>query len=426
MPSLTGRRLACGLLIAFCCAATASAQHEGHVMPGAAPSSVLGIPMDRGASGTSWIPDAVQLPTRHFTAGPWMLMLHGFAFLQYDRQSGTRGGSQFGSLNWGMFMASRPVGHGTIQLRTMLSLDPWTVTSAGYPLLLQTGETHNGVPIVDRQHPHDFWKELAVMYERPLSANLAMVLYGGPSGEPALGPVAFMHRPSGMDGPTAPLGHHQQDATHISYGVATVGVFSRSWKLEASAFNGREPDERRFAMDHPKLDSYSGRLTINPSANWSATLGYGFLASPEALHPEESVHRVVGSVLHSAALRAGGHWASSLVVGGNRHDGRWLNSVLLESEREQQRNIWNVRLERVERTAGELAFSGAPADKLFSVNAVSAGYIRDLIDAGGVTTGVGMRATVNLIPGALSDQYGSRTPAGLFLFLRVRPVRRVM
>src|SRR5688572_19638514 len=233
--------------------------------------SPLGVSMDRLGSGTTWIPDAVTVPSARFMTGGWDLMLHGFIFGQYNKQGGPRGDAQFGSLNWGMFMASREVAGGRFQARTMLSLDPATVTARGYPLLLQSGEAHEGEAIRDRQHPHDFWMELGVMYERPVSENLALSFYAAPSGEPALGPAAFMHRPSAMDNPFAPLGHHWQDATHISFGVLTAGVFGRTWKLEGSIFNGREPNEERWDFDEINLDSYSGRLTVNPDSNSSKT-----------------------------------------------------------------------------------------------------------------------------------------------------------
>jgi hypothetical protein len=220
-------------------------------------SAPLGISMERMGSGTTWIPDAVTLPSRHFMAGSWELMVHGVAFAQYINQDGPRGDSQFGSLNWGMFMASRELAGGRFQARTMLSIDPATVTKRGYPLLLQSGEALEGEPIRDRQHPHDFWMELGLLYERPVSSTLGISVYAAPAGEPALGPVAFMHRPSAMDNPFAPLGHHWQDATHISFGVLTAGLFGRSWKLEGSVFNGREPNEERWDFDRIKLDSYS-------------------------------------------------------------------------------------------------------------------------------------------------------------------------
>src|SRR6266540_969333 len=133
-------------------------------------------PMKRMGSGTTWIPDAVPLPARHRMVGSWLVMLHGFGFVQYDRQGGPRGADQFGSLNWAMLMASRDLLGGRFQARTMLSLDPATVTNRGYPLLLQSGETYRGQPLVDRQHPHDLWMELALMYERALTRDIGVTV----------------------------------------------------------------------------------------------------------------------------------------------------------------------------------------------------------------------------------------------------------
>src|SRR2546423_9147012 len=200
----------------------------------------VGISMERMGSGTTWIPDAVALPSRRRMFGNWMVMAHGFVFAQYDKQTGERGDDQFGSLNWTMLMATRDVAGGRLQARTMLNLDPAGVSKRGYPLLLQTGETYKGQPLHDRQHPHDFWMELGALYQREIKRNLAWSVYVAPSGEPALGPVAFMHRPSAMDNLTAPLTHHWQDATPASFGVATACLSARKRKLEGSVFNWRE------------------------------------------------------------------------------------------------------------------------------------------------------------------------------------------
>lgn len=403
------------------------AQHEAHGSMSHQPSatSVLGIPMDRMGSGTTWIPDAVSLPSRHWDAGKWNFMLHGFVFAQYDRQQGARGDEQFGSLNWAMLMASRSAGGGVFQGRTMLSLDPWTVTARGYPLLLQTGETYQGAELRDRQHPHDFWMELGVLYERPVSSRAALSLYAAPSGEPALGPVAFMHRPSAMDDPVAPLSHHWQDATHISYGVVTGGLVTRKWKLEASRFNGREPDERRFAVDPIRFDSYSGRLTVNPTEHWSATAGYGYLHSPEALDPGESQRRFVASLMHGARLGERGQWSTTAVWGANRTDKEWSGALLLESEALIERNTLFARAEVAPRTGDDLALPGVAPDAVFRVGSVSLGYIRELARGSRFTVGAGARLTANVVPASLEPEYGSRTPAGFLLFLRVRPVHGV-
>ena len=383
----------------------------------------LGVPMERVGSGTTWIPDAVPLPARHHMAGAWLLMLHGFAFAQYDAQGGPRGDEQFGSLNWAMGMASRELLGGRFQGRAMLSLDPATVTNRGYPLLLQSGESYKRQPLVDRQHPHDFWMELAAMYERALSSDLGIELYVAPSGEPALGPVAFMHRPSAMDNLTAPLGHHWQDATHISFGVLTAGLFSHHWKLEGSAFNGREPDEERWGFDRIRFDSYSGRFTAHLDSNWTVSAGYGYLKSPEALVPGESVHRTTASILHGRKIGHEGQFAAAAVWGANRKRGRTTHSGLAEAEAVLDRsNTIYGRLELVQKTAEDLLLSTLPPDTQFNVTAVSAGYIRELFHCSSATFGIGLQATVNRVPSGLESFYGSRTPLGAMVFLRVRPV----
>ena len=383
----------------------------------------LGISMERTGSGTTWIPDAVILPSRHFIAGPWMVMLHGFIFGQYDWQDGPRGEAQWGSLNWAMIMASRELGGGQLQLRFMPSLDPWTVGRCGYPMLLQSGETCHGEPIVDRQHPHDFFMELSAVYDRAVSSNVAVFLYAAPAGEPALGPVAFMHRPSAMDEPQAPLGHHWQDVTHISFGVLTTGLYTRTVRLEASAFNGHEPDDRRWNFDPIRLNSYSGRLTFNPTPNWSFTAGYGQLENPERSDPPEDMRRLVTSVMHGQSLGPDAQWATALVYGRNEEgDHDPSHSVLLETEAVlDRRNTILGRAEYVQKTGHDLQIAGIDEERSFDIGAISLGYIRELVRGRGVTLGVGARGSVSVIPQALESAYGSRTPLGGMVFVRLRP-----
>ena len=401
----------------------AAAGHSTMIAP-------LGISMDRLGSGTTWIPDAVTLPSRHFGAGAWNLMLHGFGFGQYIAQGGPRGDEQLGSLNWAMLMASRNLAGGRFQARTMLSLDPGTVTARGYPLLLQTGETYQDEPLHDRQHPHDFWMELGVLYERAVSTGLGFTVYAAPSGEPALGPVAFMHRPSAMDDPVAPLGHHWQDATHVSYGVLTVGLFGPRWKLDGSVFNGREPDERRWNFDRIRLDSYAGRLTVNPDSSWSVSLGYGFLKSPERHAPAESAHRVTASAMYGRAIGTEGQLAATVVYGVNRSGGgaepvEWSHTFLAESEAILDRkHTLLARAEWVRKTAEDLVLPVADLHQHFHLASLSIGAIRELGRGLGATLGIGLRGTINVLPGSLEPFYGSRTPVGGMVFLRVRPFHR--
>jgi hypothetical protein len=386
----------------------------------------LGISMDRLGSGTTWIPDAVRLPSAHFMAGDWMLMVHGWLFGQYSEQGGPRGSSQFGSLNWAMLMADRALAGGRLQLRFMPSIDPWTVGRCGYPLLLQSGETCHGNPLVDRQHPHDFFMELAAAYDRPITDNLAFLVYAAPAGEPALGPVAFMHRPSAMDEPQAPLGHHWQDATHISFGVVTAGLFTRKVRLEASYFNAHEPDEQRWNFDPIQLNSFSGRLTVNPNANWSFTAGYGALDNPEREPVPEITTRAVVSALHGVTLGPAGQWASAFVLGRNKHGHHdATTSALLETEAVlDDRNTVFSRFEYQQKTAHDLDLSTLPHEYPLTVSSLSAGYIRELVSGRGVTIGFGGRASVNFVPAELESAYGSRRPLGGMVFLRLRPSLR--
>jgi hypothetical protein len=395
-----------------------------------------GVSMERMGSGTTWIPDAVTLPSRRRMLGSWMVMTHGFVFAQYDKQSGERGDDQLGSLNWAMLMATRDFSGGRFQARTMLSVDPFTVTNRGYPLLLQTGEAYKGQPLHDRQHPHDFWMELGALYQREINKRLAWSIYAAPSGEPALGPVAFMHRPSAMDNPAAPLSHHWQDATHVSFGVLTGGVYSQKWQLEGSAFNGREPDDNRWNFDPIKLDSYSGRLTVNPAAHWSLAGGYGYLKSPEALRPDESMHRVTASALHGARLGGDGQSASSFIWGANRHSTQpgWSNAFLAESEAIlDRRNTVFGRTEIVQKSAADLVVDspvilrsgamlpGFPASRSFNVGVLQLGYIREVARTRWATIGLGAAGALNFVPAALESYYGSRNPTGMFVFVRMRP-----
>ena len=387
----------------------------GHIM-----MTPLAIPMDRMGSGTTWIPDATPIPSRHYDALGWDLTTHGFVFAQYNGQGGNRGDTQFGSLNWGMLMASHELAGGLIQLRTMLSLDAAGVSVRGYPLLLQTGEAVDGQPLHDRQHPHDLFMELSALYLRRLSSELGVQLYGALSGEPALGPSAFMHRPSAVDDPVAPISHHWQDATHITFGVLTAGVFGQRWKLEGSVFNGREPDQNRWDFDFRTLDSYSGRLTLNPSATWSFTAGYGFLKSPEALEPGESIKRFSASALYGRTIGTG-QLAISVVYGANVHGGNTTHSALAESEAIlDDANTVVGRFEFVQKSPEDLGLEESGVEA-FNVSAGSLGFIREIAQGAGLTLGLGIRGTVNLVPETLAHIYGSRTPVGGLVFLRLRP-----
>jgi hypothetical protein len=397
-------------------------------MPGMMAERPFGIPMTRMGSGTAWLPDASAMRAWHFTVGSWMLMVHGDAFLQYDHQGGPRGADQLGSINWGMLMAMRQVSGGTLHLHGMASAEPLTIGAGGYPLLLQNGETFRGQPLHDRQHPHDLFMELSALYERGISRRVGVVLYVAPVGEPAIGPVAYMHRPSALNDPFAPLAHHWTDATHITYGVLTAGIFTKHLKLEGTLFNGREPDEDRYDFDFNPLDSYGARLSVNPTPHWSVSASYGYLKEPEALHPDENQHRLGASILHTVRLGRQGEWASALVYGANKHVEQsrakrpWEHSVMAEANLQlDAANSMFSRVEYVRKSGEELSLPDRLSGEVFDIGNLSLGYIREFARYRGATLGIGARWAINLVPGALEGVYGSQTPVGLAVFLRVRP-----
>src|SRR6058998_3019965 len=424
-------RIALGAWVCAALTSLAGAASPAHAQmhmqhPMSTAETPLGIPETRQGSGTSWLPDSSPMHASHVTLGAWTLMLHGSAFLQYDRQGGARGDDQVALLDWAMLAASRPVAGGQLHLRGMLSTDPWGVGSAGYPLLLQTGESNRGVPLHDHQHPHDLFMELAALYRRAVAKSLGVSLYLAPVGEPALGPVAFPHRPSAVNDPLAPISHHWQDGTHITFGVLTAGVFTRSAKLEGSWFNGREPDEHRTGFDYSgrRLDSYSARLTVNPDPRWSVSAWYGYLKSPEVLHPDESLHRYGAAALTTQPVGRRGQWAGALIWGANDQigAGQPSHSVVLESTLDLDgTNAVFGRAEYVRKSAQELVIPSAPPAEEYDVGAVALGYRRMVGTVAGLAVGLGARASVNLVPSSLEPTYGSRAVAGLAVYLQLRP-----
>lgn len=372
--------------------------------------------MTREASGTSWQPESSPHEGLHWSHGPWQLMTHGYAVLIHSDQAGRERATKTFGENMLMTMASRPLGPGRLGLRAMLSAEPWTVGKAGYPLVLQTGETADGVtPLRDRQHPHDLFMELAASYSLPVGRDGSVFLYLGEPGEPALGPPAFMHRFSGLDNPEAPLAHHWLDATHISYGVVTLGWVRGGWKLEGSAFNGHEPDPKRTDLDAPKLNSYSFRASFQPAPNWSLQASAGHLSRPEQLEPGVDVTRTTASAMYNRPLAAG-NWQTTLAMGRNdRNPGKATVALLLESGASfAGRHTLFGRVERLDND--ELLGNG----KVAAVGKLSLGYIYDALAVDKLKAGAGLVGSVARVPPALDPRYGSRTLYSWMAFLRLK------
>jgi hypothetical protein len=372
--------------------------------------------LTREASGTSWQPESSPHDGIHWTSGAWQLMVHGYADLLYSDQAGRERQTKTFSENMFMAMASRQLGPGRLGLRSMLSAEPWTIGRSGYPLVLQTGETANGVtPLVDHQHPHDLFMELAATYSLPLGADRSVFVYLGEPGEPALGPPTFMHRSSGMDNPEAPLSHHWLDSTHISYGVATLGWIGGGFKVEGSAFNGHEPDPKRTDLDAPKLNSYSFRLSAAPAANWSLQASFGHLASPEQLEPGVNVDRLTASAMYNRPLPLG-DWQTTFAWGRNeRRPGGATNALLLESALILERR--HTLLGRIERLENDELLAGR---QIATVGKLSLGYIYDLVSANPMRAGVGFLGSISHVPPALAPRYGQQTLYSWMAFLRLK------
>jgi hypothetical protein len=390
------------------------------------PPSFIEVLQEHSTSGTDAEPNSTPNEMLMAVKGRWMFMFHGEAFLNEIQQSGPRGEDKLFSTNWFMPMAQRKFAQGTLTLRTMFSLEPATVSERRYPELFQQGETAYGLPIVDGQHPHDFFMELAALYDYKVGTNTLLSLYVAPVGDPALGPIAYPHRASASEDPVAPLGHHLQDSTHISDDVITVGVTHRIVRLEASGFHGREPDESRWSIQSGAIDSWSTRVTVNPAQDWSFQYSISQLHSPEALQPTEDVRRMTASLMYNRPIH-NGNWASMILWGRNQSlsDGNVGNSYLLESTlRFLDRNYAWTRIENVDRTnellLGETALPSGFVERYFTrVQAYTVGYDRDIWKVRHASIAIGGQFTWYGAPQVLEPTYGSHPVDGV-AFLRVR------
>ncbi len=391
--------------------------------------------MGQMGSGTSWQPSASPMNMLHKVKGDWLLMFHYNAIGTINHQGGPRGVTKLDSMNWFMPMAYRRIGKGTLQLRGMFSLEPFTFPPGGSPLLFQTGETYKGQPLIDKQHPHDLFMELSAQYTVPIGERATWFGYFGYPGEPALGPVAFMHRASAAENPSATLAHHLQDSTHISFGVATTGVTYRWFKLEGSIFNGREPDEHRYGFEAHPWNSRSARLSIAPNNRWTFQVSHGLLRQPEELEPGDT-RRTTASVQYNRPF-AHGNLAAAVIWGRNHQnhfdDGTISNLNGYTGEATVNfltRNYVYTRLELVDKN--ELL---RPADRAllgitdehasFRIGAYTFGYVRDVKDTGKLLIGVGGDMTFYSKPAALDPLYGNN-PTSYKFFIRFRPSRMQM
>jgi hypothetical protein len=410
-------RFWCGVVLALA-AATASAQMQ---MGGPAQTFRENVLRHTG-SGTSLEPDSSVPPMLMRMSGNWMEMLHGEASVVEQRQTGPRGHDKLFSVNWAMGMEQRAKGKSEWTLRAMLSLEPATITGRFYPELFQQGETAFGKPIVDGQHPHDLFMELAALYDWKLGERGLVTLYAAPVGDPALGPMAFPHRMSAESDPLAPLAHHEQDSTHIAYDVATGGMTWDRLRVEASGFHGREPDENRWTIEVGAVDSWSSRVAAALGKDWLAQYSLGHLHSPEALHPEENILR------QTASLSAHHAWPAveldaTAAWGRNHTDGEDVNAngYLLEVEARlhERQSMW-TRIENDDRTTDLLGAAAPPEESVVGrVPAFTFGYAHRIWDNGWSAVELGAQPALYITPARLLPYYGPH-PMGVTAVLHWR------
>ncbi len=353
----------------------------------------------------------------------WTFMQDGIVFLNFNHQGGPRGGDEFVVPNWWMGMASRDTSCGRLTFTSMFSLDPGTVGKSGYRELFQAGEALNGRPLIDRQHPHDLFMQLAAIWRIPVNESTGLTVAGAPVGEPALGPVAFMHRASAADNPTAPLSHHTFDSTHIAFGVVTAAVDHGPWVVEGSLFNGREPDENRWDFDFGRLDSFSGRVWFKPTDEWEFQASSGRLKTPEQLEPG---HDVVRSTISGSWTRKDNESISSVTAGFGRnnteHGSR--NAFFLEGARHFDTNTVYGRFEAVQVETAllqtGLVVESPLADIKDTVLAFTVGGVRDILHWRGFEGGVGADVSFYGVPDSLQPMYSAH-PVSFHVLFRLRP-----
>ena len=357
-------------------------------------------------------------------APDWHVMQDGVVYGMFNHQAAPRGGDEVRVPNWWMGMFSRKVGRGSLTINTMLSLDLLTVGKKGYRELFQVGEAFEGKPLIDYQHPHDLFMQLAAVWRVPIGARTGFTLAGGPSAEPALGPIAFMHRASAMENPMSPLGHHTLDSTHIAFGVVTAAIDHGPWTLEGSVFNGREPDEDRWDFDFGAMDSYAARIWLRPRQEWELQLSSGRLKDPEELGHGD----IVRTTASASWLKQSGEnfTAATAAYGINNGDEVNRGSFVMEATKRSGRYSMFGRLEYVEvETATLLEDDSLAHEEKDTVSALTLGAVRELPRWRRLETGIGAAVTFYAVPDRLQSTYGLR-PVSVQVFLRLRPAAGAM
>lgn len=384
-------------------------------------------------SGTSWLPKSTPDYGYMLNTKDVAFMFHGSISPRYTSQnifnSDKRKGQNFNAPSSFMGMMQTSIfDNDRLTLNAMFSLDPFTVGSPGYPLLFQNGETWRGIPLFDIQHPHDLFSELSLTYSYAFTKKFSMFGYFGLPAEPAFGPTAFMHRPSYFSNPDAPIGHHWQDSTHITFGVGTLGLIYDDFKLDASAFNGNEPDENKLNIDLPKLDSYSVRLTLNPYKNLSVQTSYANVAEDcNKSRIKETTSRLNKLTLSTTynnliddSEKNYTNCSTSIVYGVNKNDQSLEHSALLESELMLWRkNHFYSKLEFVQKNSDELQLPSKET-KLYNIFGLTVGASRTILSFSNTIVNLGLQGTLDFPDKDLEASYG-KIPFSAQVYLKITP-----
>lgn len=352
------------------------------------------------------------------TTQPWQWTVEGSAFVGYNYQ--WRKFTDFDEIespNWVMTSLQKSFGVSDLNLIAMFSLEAFTLRDIGSPQVFQTGETFNGAPLIDYQHPHDLIMNLGGEYSRAVgSTTVSVAAYVvGPA---PIGPAVFMHRASAIENPQAPLSHHNLDASHITPGVISIGVERNGFKVEAGAFHGREPDENRLDLDTAALDSFGVRASW-ADGPWSFQVSGGNLKTPERKSPYHQNRLTASASFFKGDERHSLAWTAA--IGQNREVFGNLEAYLLEATRRSGKNVFYGRIEAVAKDildAGFHPIGVAHTHRQSQIGALTAGYVRDVAAPAWGTFGIGGDITGYFVPDNLSESYGA--PVSFHAFVRYR------
>ena len=357
-----------------------------------------------------------------------MLMLNGNGFLAQTVTGGPRGTNALMAphmlmVDLGTTLGSRHY----LNLDLMGTFELWTLPKDGAPELTQIGERNaHGTAYRDAQHPHS-----SPIMGLTLSDTISygedpdhFKIWFSPRGQSTDGPIAFMHRPTGMMIPDAPLGHHVgQDVGHISSTVVGAQARRRQTTLQASSFHGREPEPWRVDLPLGRLDSYAARAIQEFGRRAYATASVAYVAAPEEHDPDlDHVWRYSASLYYEHPFAPDWIFRHTLIYGlTNFYDhAPALNSFGEEFWLKHRRaNFWG-RFEALERTPDELEIAEvARPHRGRYLFALTLGYTHDVWSRDDLVCSIGGGVTETFLPHAYQSAYGEAAPWSARVFLQL-------